>query len=246
MAGSATGNLRLPEQGELPELPQQAPVHIGHRPTWCYGRTQLLFAADESVHALVLWCHSRSPFWNVLERSGFLTRNRGGPRSFRDWACYWSYFLLYWWFQQHGRVSQIRASSRRGRRYPYLSFGVFPSCGKHLQSDDPSHRGICWCIVLMRRMIRETVLDRIKPSLANATQWYDNMTLYLDALLSMQDKLSIIILDSLESVQTNSEQTIMTVAILFVIVSLMCPLILNAVYSLTAEIHGYSITLADR
>ena len=101
-------------------------------------------------------------------------------------------------------------------------------------------------IVLMRRMIRETVLDRIKPSLANATQWYDNMTLYLDALLSMQDKLSIIILDSLESVQTNSEQTIMTVAILFVIVSLMCPLILNAVYSLTAEIHGYSITLADR
>ena len=43
-------------------------------------------------------------------------------------------------------------------------------------------------IVRMRRMIRETVLDRIEPSLANATLWYNNMTLYLDALLSMQVK----------------------------------------------------------
>ena len=61
-----------------------------------------------------------------------------------------------------------------------------------------------------------------------------------------QDKLSIIILESLDFVETSSEQTIMIVAILFAIVLLMCPLILNAVYSLTAEIQGYSINLADR
>ena len=72
------------------------------------------------------------------------------------------------------------------------------------------------------------------------------MTLYLDALLSMQDTLSAITLHSLESVHTASEQTIMIVATFFVIVVIMCPLILNAVYSLTLEIQGYTHSLAQR
>lgn len=40
----------------------------------------------------------------------------------------------------------------------------------------------------MRKIIRQTNLARIEPSLLNATMWSSNMTLYLDALLLMQVK----------------------------------------------------------
>ena len=41
-------------------------------------------------------------------------------------------------------------------------------------------------ITLMRKMVRHMNLDKIEPSLLNATVWNDNMTTYLEALLLMQ------------------------------------------------------------
>ena len=98
----------------------------------------------------------------------------------------------------------------------------------------------------MRHLVRRTVLDVIEPSLDNATLWYDNMTVYLDALLSMQNDLSALILGQLRDSERSDAETIIIVAILFTIVLLMCPLILNAVYSLASNIQTFSITLANR
>ena len=98
----------------------------------------------------------------------------------------------------------------------------------------------------MRHLVRRTVLDIIEPSLDNATLWYDNMTVYLDALLSMQNDISSLVLGQLGDSEQSDAETIITVAILFTVVLLMCPLVLNAVYSLTSNIQSFSAKLANR
>ena len=98
----------------------------------------------------------------------------------------------------------------------------------------------------MRHAVRRTVLDVIKPSLGNATLWHDNMTVYLDALLSMQNDLSALVLKQLRDSERSDAETIITVAILFTVVLLMCPLVLNAVYSVTSNIQSFSFTLVTR
>lgn len=79
-----------------------------------------------------------------------------------------------------------------------------------------------------------------------AKYWSDNMTLYVDVILSIQNTLTQRIYDDL-LVTEQTDQLILTVlGVVVVFVVIMCPGILNAVYTLTSQIQAYSDTLAER
>ena len=72
------------------------------------------------------------------------------------------------------------------------------------------------------------------------------MTFYLDVFLQIQQSLSTRIIVIVDQQEQEEETALVSLAVLFGIVLLFCPLIVNAVYIHTAEIQNYSITLADR
>ncbi|XP_070560064.1 uncharacterized protein [Ptychodera flava] len=85
-----------------------------------------------------------------------------------------------------------------------------------------------------------------EASWRTGTEWFDNMTIFMDALLSIQDELAEKIISELESqVEEDQSQLGLSIGIL-VFVLLMCPLILNSIYSLTDNIQKYAINLVDQ
>ncbi|XP_077998130.1 uncharacterized protein LOC144451204 [Glandiceps talaboti] len=97
----------------------------------------------------------------------------------------------------------------------------------------------------MRYQIRLNSPNNVK-SWRIGTEWFNNMTVYMDVMLNIQDELSEKITNELES-QTNDDlsQVGLSVGIL-VFVLFMCPIIINSVYNLTDNIQKYAITLIDQ
>ncbi|XP_002732877.1 uncharacterized protein LOC100367967 [Saccoglossus kowalevskii] len=85
-----------------------------------------------------------------------------------------------------------------------------------------------------------------EASWRTGTMWFDNMTYYMDVITSVQDALAVKILSELDSqIQEDLVQLGISIGIL-VFVLLMCPIIINSVYSLTDRIQQYAITLVDQ
>ena len=83
-------------------------------------------------------------------------------------------------------------------------------------------------------------------SLELAKYWSDNMTLYVDAILDIQRVLTERIYDDLLETEKGDKLTLTVLGVVVVFTMAMCPVILNAVYSLTAEIQTYFSQLVDR
>lgn len=66
------------------------------------------------------------------------------------------------------------------------------------------------------------------------------------ASLSLQKNLTRKIQDTLLKRQKEDETTLLLLGLMMGLSLVICPVILNAVYSLTTDIQSYSVTLADR
>ncbi|XP_074644011.1 uncharacterized protein LOC141900864 [Tubulanus polymorphus] len=85
-----------------------------------------------------------------------------------------------------------------------------------------------------------------KPNEERAEIWYSLMSLYIDHLFDTSVRLRNKILAVLDERLDNDLANIVIIALVFAIVIILCPVILNAVYELTSSIQGYSLNLADR
>ena len=99
-----------------------------------------------------------------------------------------------------------------------------------------------------RDEIRENYFYKRKlvSSSKKGTRWYDNMTLYIDIILKVQQDLAKDI-DLLLSDKANNETTTVTIsAIIIIIVFSMCPIIIRTVQQLTNDIQSFALTLAEK
>ncbi|RUS83749.1 hypothetical protein EGW08_008500 [Elysia chlorotica] len=76
--------------------------------------------------------------------------------------------------------------------------------------------------------------------------WFDNMTLYLDTLLIIQQELAGLINGQLEEIIQAEEKNLTISACFLVIVILMCPLVIYTVEALTSDIQKYAIALVHK
>lgn len=83
-----------------------------------------------------------------------------------------------------------------------------------------------------------------EPNFADATLWFDSMTVYIQILETVQKKMAEEILARLQSDLESDTKSIAISISLVIIVIIMCPLILRAFWSLTTDIQNYALTLA--
>ncbi|GFS19185.1 guanylate cyclase 32E [Elysia marginata] len=82
-----------------------------------------------------------------------------------------------------------------------------------------------------------------EASITKGQWWFDNMTLYLDTLLIIQQELADLINGQLEEIIQTEEQNLTISACFLVIVFLMCPVVLFSVQTLTSDIQRYALAL---
>ncbi|XP_022338550.2 uncharacterized protein LOC111134052 isoform X2 [Crassostrea virginica] len=98
----------------------------------------------------------------------------------------------------------------------------------------------------MRNEIRSNRSSSSRGSVERAKWWFNNMTVYMNALRATQRQLATKI-DQLLSESSNDDlRNVITICIVFGVILIICPLIVFAVYSLTSEIQTYSISIANR
>ncbi|GFR59391.1 guanylate cyclase 32E [Elysia marginata] len=83
-------------------------------------------------------------------------------------------------------------------------------------------------------------------SITKGQWWFDNMTLYLDTLLIIQQELAGLINGQLEEIIQAEEKNLTISACFLVIVILMCPLVIYTVEALTSDIQKYAIALVHK
>ncbi|RUS90975.1 hypothetical protein EGW08_001279 [Elysia chlorotica] len=83
-------------------------------------------------------------------------------------------------------------------------------------------------------------------SITRGQYWFDNMTLYLDTLLIIQQDLANLINEELQNIIDIEENNLVISSCFLVIVFLMCPLVIYTVEALTSDIQKYAIALVDK
>ncbi|ELT96273.1 hypothetical protein CAPTEDRAFT_82891, partial [Capitella teleta] len=106
----------------------------------------------------------------------------------------------------------------------------------------------------LNEIIRSMRYDiRHNPFPANATKnyalaklWFDNMTLYMDTLLAIQNKVGIHINTILASKKSEEQRLLVGIGMMACFAVILCPSILSSVLNLTKDIQSFSATLALR
>lgn len=148
-----------------------------------------------------------------------------------------AYFEMY-----NNRVHNFRAYYKTARRYSKRVVDLYTvnvaSAGNNVTEIIDSYRF----------EIQQHVqgINNTQANLAKARWWFDNMTLYLDTLLDIQQDLGNEILFVLDSVLENATRDLAVSAIFLVVVILMCPLIIFVTENLTSVIQKYALTLVDK
>ncbi|XP_069106014.1 uncharacterized protein [Argopecten irradians] len=83
------------------------------------------------------------------------------------------------------------------------------------------------------------------PDIQKARYWFDNMTLYLDTLLKIQQNLGFEIIGRLDVVIDDSTRDLSISVSCLVIVLIMCPLVIFVADNLTSSIQRYSLRLVS-
>ena len=96
---------------------------------------------------------------------------------------------------------------------------------------------------------RSEILHNVKdgnntfPEMQKARWWFDNMTMYLDTLLDVQQDLGEEILAILDTVIEKVQTDLAVSATLLVVVILMCPFVIYMTEYVTSVFHKYALTL---
>lgn len=125
------------------------------------------------------------------------------------------------------------------RRYSELAYSIYEI--QLLQNDL-----VLAPVRSMRLQIRSNKSAQLLGSLTQATEWFDNMTVYQDIVRETQKSLASKIDEMLTLRSTEDMYTIITIACIFGGVLIVCPLVIVGVYFLTSEIQKYSISIANR
>ncbi|XP_060069264.1 uncharacterized protein LOC132549352 [Ylistrum balloti] len=83
------------------------------------------------------------------------------------------------------------------------------------------------------------------PDIQKARYWFDNMTLYLDTLLKIQQNLGFEIIGRLDVVIDDSTRDLSISVSCLVIVLIMCPLVIFVADNLTSSIQRYALRLVS-
>ena len=76
--------------------------------------------------------------------------------------------------------------------------------------------------------------------------FFDNMTIYLDTLFSVQTEMGTFVISKFNNEIDDLTQQLAINAVLLVIVILVCPVVIIATESLTSSIQTYALTLVDK
>ena len=125
------------------------------------------------------------------------------------------------------------------RRYSELSYSIYDV--QMLQNDM-----VLSPVRAMRLQIRSNKSAQLSRSLDKANDWFDNMTAYQDIIRETQRALASKIDDMLSAKSDEDMYTIITIACIFGVVMIVCPVVIIGVYFLTSEIQKYSISIANR
>nr|XP_054770950.1 uncharacterized protein LOC129278842 [Lytechinus pictus] len=101
-------------------------------------------------------------------------------------------------------------------------------------------------ILDMRKEILENSVESTQPNFESATLWFDSMTVYIDILEKVQKNMADEILTRLEKELEDDTENIAVSIFLVVVVIIMCPLTLRAIWSLTTVLQNYALTLATQ
>lgn len=80
-----------------------------------------------------------------------------------------------------------------------------------------------------------------KKSVAMAKWWFDNMTLYINLLKTIEDDLAFKIRDDLNNEIVSSRLTLSVYCVLMGLILLLCPVIIYFLHKLTSGIHKFAI-----
>ncbi|XP_030838418.1 guanylate cyclase 2G-like [Strongylocentrotus purpuratus] len=96
----------------------------------------------------------------------------------------------------------------------------------------------------MSKEILENSVESTQPNFEKATLWFDSMTVYIDILEKVQKDMADEILDRLEKELEDDTENIAVSIFLVLVVIIICPLTLRAIWSLTTVLQNYALTLA--
>ncbi|XP_064597597.1 receptor-type guanylate cyclase gcy-4-like [Liolophura sinensis] len=163
-----------------------------------------------------------------LERAlGAICLARGGFPTFED----------YLWFAQSQDVANASFSS--ARLFSSIAGDIFDSLVEKNQSFLTDLHDLRIDLRLNGSLVRNA-------SIQEAESWFDKMSVYQDVLLETQKALVNKISLKLDERDEEDLTKMIVIAVVFGLVLMMCPLIMQGVYSLTTEMQRYSISLADR
>ncbi|KAK2156950.1 hypothetical protein LSH36_202g12057 [Paralvinella palmiformis] len=109
-----------------------------------------------------------------------------------------------------------------------------------------------WAAISVRKMSDQIRLDptgrlnQLKPSLTKYRWWYDNVTVYIDQLLEVRQKISAAIRMTLDDNETTDTVFLLSVGALFLLMAGMLPIVIIFLYSVTNGIHKYLMLMANR
>ncbi|XP_071492763.1 uncharacterized protein [Diadema antillarum] len=101
-------------------------------------------------------------------------------------------------------------------------------------------------ITKMRKEILENAVATTVSNFREATLWFDSMTVYINILEKVHKLLADEILQILEKELEDDTENIAVSIFLVVVVIIMCPLTLRAIWSLTTVLQNYALTLASQ
>ncbi|XP_064596854.1 uncharacterized protein LOC135463526 [Liolophura sinensis] len=163
-----------------------------------------------------------------LERAlGAVCLARGGFPTFED----------YLWFSESQDVAN--ASFLSARLFSDIAANIFDSLVEN-------NKSFLTDLNDLRLNLRRNVSFVRNASTEEAENWFDKMSVYQDVLLETQKTLMDQINLKLDERDEEDMTKMIVIAIVFGLVLMMCPLIMQGVYSLTTEMQKYSISLADR
>ncbi|XP_076472254.1 uncharacterized protein LOC143301751 [Babylonia areolata] len=138
----------------------------------------------------------------------------------------------------NNRVNNFKANYRSAVLYSHIVDPIF--------QEGVTATGTNLTAVIESFRLQMQISKYTNASIERGQWWFDNMTLYLDTLLIIQQDLANLINGELQNIIDAEEKNLIISACFLVIVFLMCPLVIYTVEALTSDIQKYAIALVHK
>ncbi|XP_070184258.1 uncharacterized protein, partial [Littorina saxatilis] len=138
----------------------------------------------------------------------------------------------------NNRVNNFKANYRSAVLYSHIVDPIFQ------EGVTATGTNLTAVIEMFRNQMQSSM--QTDASIERGQWWFDNMTLYLDTLLIIQQDLANLINGELQNIIDAEEENLIISACFLVIVFLMCPLVIYTVEALTSDIQKYALALVHK